>query len=159
MKILKILLFALCSIGLFSQEVDVEQAESKSDINYSSMNGLTLSISAFNYFSVGLGYNWGKYSVFDTHFSATVFGTILEYKTLKELHLRTYARLYGGSAGILLGISNNITTDFDSFSIGLCPEIGIGFDSMNLFYRYNFYLNSDYNCHEIVFCLYPINRK
>lgn len=46
---------------------------------------------------------------------------------------------------------NTIEDDFENVTVGLAPHIGVGFPQFKIFYRYNFYLNKDYNCHEIVF--------
>lgn len=119
------------------------------------MTGWSFALSGFDYFSVGAGYNWGSGKLFGTHNAASVKGVVLEYKSLEELHLRGYGRLYGGSAAFLLGFSGVIATDFSQVTLGISPEVGLGIVSFNIIYRYNFYLDSDFNCHEIAISLYP----
>lgn len=142
----------MISCRIFSQE-------SNDEVIAYEMNGFTLALGGFDYFSIGAGYNWGEGKIFHGHGAANVHGVLLEYKTMDELHLRFYSRLLGGSAGMLLGLSSAVVTNFDTYSVGIAPEIGIGIGTMNLFYRYNFYIDSSYNCHEVVLCVYPINYK
>ncbi len=119
------------------------------------LTGATFALSGFDYFSTGIGYNWGSLRVWGPHYSASVMGLLLEYKTLDEIHLRTYGRLYGGSGGMLLGVSGLLASDFSKASLGISPEVGFGFGPMNVLYRYNFYLDSTFNCHEIALSMYP----
>ena len=121
------------------------------------ISGLLFSAGGFNYVTAGVGYAVGEYSVAAGHFAATVYGVGVEYKSEHEIHVRPFARLYGGSGGALIGISTPIAWDFDSLTVGLGPEIGVGFWSINLIYRYNLYLTGALNCHEIVLNYVPVH--
>jgi hypothetical protein len=122
-------------------------------------------LSCFNYFNIGFGYNWGTSKNILYHFFASDYGFYIEYKTTKELHSRLYYDKYGGSAGLLFGGSGIAATNFDNMTFGIAPHIGIGLPGMKLFYRYNFYLNKEFNSHEIVLTLlwlwnpYDKNRR
>jgi hypothetical protein len=118
--------------------------------------GVILSLSAFNYFSVGLGFNKGGWRRAGPHFAGSNYGVLFEYKTIKELHLRIYGNIYGGASAIHLGASGMICTNFEEITFGISSEIGIGAPGFSMLYRYNFYLNSKYNCHEIVLLIYPL---
>jgi hypothetical protein len=146
-------LFIIFSFSTVAEDMDnndenIEQ--DRNEIRYYDMSGLSLELSCFNYFNIGLGYNWGEYKVMSHHFFVFFYGFYMEYKTKKELHLRIYYDTYGGSAGMLLGASGVVVTNFEKVSVGIAPHIGVGFPGMKLFYRYNFYINNDFNCHEIV---------
>ena len=119
--------------------------------------GLLLSVGGFDYFTAGIGCARGEYRVAGGHFAASVYGIGIEYKTIQEVHARPFARLYGGSGGALLGISAPVAWDCHSFAVGIAPEIGVGFASMNILYRYNIYLNRAFNCHEIVINHIPVH--
>jgi hypothetical protein len=145
-------LFTLFSLNIFAEDIidDEDNIEQKNDdIKIFDLSGFTLELSCFNYFNIGFGYNWGTCKTFH-HFFANDYGFYIEYKTIKELHFRLYYDIYGGAAGMLLGGSGVMATNFDKVTFGIAPHIGIGFPGMKLFYRYNFYLNKEFNCHEIV---------
>jgi len=146
-----ILFLALISLSVFFAFPESAGGSTQNDGNratYSfSLSGLTVEFSGFNYFSMGLGYSWGNYTVFNGHFSASAYGFMLQYNTANEMRLRFFWNLYGG---MLLGASGIIATNFNETTIGIAPHIGIGVYTMNLFYRYNFHLNSGFNNHEIV---------
>ena len=147
-----VILLILISMNLFADNLEDNEEifEYNSEKRIYNLSGFALELSCFNYFNIGLGYNWGTYSVNYGHFFANSYGFLIEYKSIKELHLRIYYDIYGGSAGMLLGASGIASTDFEKISAGLAPHVGIGFAGMKLFYRYNFYLNKTFNCHEIV---------
>ena len=51
--------------------------------------------------------------------------------------------------------------DSNNISVGLAPEIGIGLSTVfKIFYRYNFYINKDFNSYEVIFHLcIPFNKR
>jgi hypothetical protein len=150
--ILSIILLIL-TVNSYSEDISSEN-KSNENINKYDMTGLVFSLSGFNYFSCGIGINSGTYSTAMGHYGAITYGALLEYKTEKEIHIRSYIRLYGGSAGFLLGMSGIYANNFLNYSFGIGPEIGIGFNKINILYRYNLYLNNKFNCHEIALILY-----
>jgi hypothetical protein len=146
-------LFMIFSLNVVAEDIDndIENIEqNNNEIKYYDLSGFALELSCFNYFNIGFGYNWGEFKVMYHHFFASDYGFYIEYKTIKELHLRIYYDMYGGSAGMLLGSSGIVATNFEKISVGIAPHIGAGFPGMKIFYRYNFYINKDFNCHEIV---------
>ena len=150
-----IILFILIlfSHNVFPEDIVIkgENIErNETDIRIYDLSGFTLELSCFNYFNIGLGYKWGSCSLFGSHYSAMDYGFFLEYKTKKELHFRLFFDMYGGSAGMLLGGSGIITTNFEEITFGIAPHIGVGFAGVKIYYRYNFYINNIFNCHEIV---------
>ena len=66
--------------------------------------------------------------------------------------------MYGGVSAMYMGLSGILCTNFSEITAGISPEIGIGFPGGSLFYRYNFYLDKNYNCHEIVLLVYPLSK-
>jgi len=164
-KKLYIFLF-LFTIILFNATV---QEDSTTDDDYvldfresieHDLSGFVFQLSGWNnYFSLGLGLNWGNYTVSYGHFFATAYDFLLEYKTRNELNFRLFYNLYGGSGAMLLGASAVIATNFDEITVGVAPHIGIGFYTMNLFYRYNFHINNSFNRHEIVLKMYRPNVR
>jgi hypothetical protein len=155
-------LFILFSFNITAEDTEnnIENIEqSKNEIKYYNISGFTLELSCFNYFNIGLGYNWGEYKVMYNHFFASDYGFYIEYKTKSELHIRLFYDLYGGSAGMLMGASGAVITDFEKITAGLAPHIGVGFPGMKMFYRYNFYINKELNCHEIVLIISNIYNK
>lgn len=123
------------------------------------MSGLVMSMSCFNYFSVGLGYNFGEGGSDGHHPIGHNLGILIEYKTVKELVVRLYGHIYGGAGAMLLGVSPVFITDFRDFSFGFAPEIGIGLPGFGLIYRYNMYYERKFNCHQIGLILYPLIHK
>ena len=138
-------------------DIELEQPFEEKAIDYDK-TGIILSLSAFNYFSVGLGFNIGNWWRAGPHFAGRNYGILIEYKTNREMHLRIYGNLYGGASAIYLGLSGILCTDFEEISVGISPEIGLGFPGGSIFYRYNFYINNKFNCHEIVLLIYPLNK-
>jgi hypothetical protein len=137
------LLLALSTVNLFAEDTN-------NDIKIYDLSGIALELSGFNYFNIGLGHNWGTEKVVAYHSFANDYGFYIEYNTIKELHLRLYYDIYGGSAGMLLGGSGIAATNFDATTFGIAPHIGLGLGGIKIFYRYNFYLDKEFNCHEIV---------
>ncbi|MDR1179867.1 MAG: hypothetical protein LBK44_05120, partial [Spirochaetales bacterium] len=113
---------------------------------------------AFNYFSAGLGFNKGDWHRAGPHFGGMNYGILAEYKTMKEMHLRVYGNMYGGASAMYLGLSGIVGTNFEGVTGGVSPEIGLGVPGFSMFYRYNFYLDKSYNCHEIVLLIYPLKK-
>jgi hypothetical protein len=148
-----VLFLILLSFNLVAEDIISDDEENneynRNEIRYYDLSGFTLELSAFNYYNMGLGYNWGEYKTVAAHFFAHDYGFLIEYKTRKELHFRIYADMYGGSAGMLLGASGILATNFKKIAVGIAPHVGVGFPGMKLFYRYNFYINKTFNCHEI----------
>jgi hypothetical protein len=166
MKKLIIIIFMTVSLYLSAQDIgdningiDNNEIEENNSIDYDK-TGLIISISAFNYFSTGIGFNKGKWFRAGPHFAGYNYGAIVEYKTIDELHLRFYGNMYGGVSAIYIGTSAVLSTNFEEFTGGLAPEIGLGFPGFGVFYRYNFYFYKwdKYNCHEIVLLIYPLNK-
>ena len=160
------LIFFFLSFFIYAQEnnqdesinnIELEQPSEEEIIDYDK-NGIILSLSAFNYFSAGLGFNIGSWGRAGPHFFGSNYGIIIEYKTIKEMHLRVYGNMYGGVSAMYLGLSGILGTNFEEISIGISPEIGLGFPGGSIFYRYNFYINNIFNCHEIVLLIYPLNK-
>jgi hypothetical protein len=157
-----ILVFFALSYIINAQENDGninKEAEQsvKENIDYDK-TGIILSLSAFNYFSMGLGFNKGNWGRAGPHFFGSNYGVLIEYKTIKEMHLRVYGNIYGGVSAMYLGLSGILCTNLEEMTAGMSPEIGLGFSGGSIFYRYNFYLNNNYNCHEIVLLIYPLNK-
>ena len=111
---------------------------------------------------MGLGMFAGKLGIAGHHPTGYDYGVLLEYNfSQKLMYTRLYGHLTGGASAMLLGVSTVMVIDSKSMSIGFAPEIGVGLSTIfKMFYRYNFYLNNDYNSYEIVFhlCL-PLNRS
>ena len=113
---------------------------------FSDKNGVSVSLSGFDYFSLGIGYSWCDTDFGDTLFSSITSGVMLEYSTDNEIT----ARLYGQYCnGIIFGFSPLFVTDFDDYSFGFALEAGLGIPSLAITYRYNFYSDSKFNCHQI----------
>ncbi|GMO70493.1 MAG: hypothetical protein Ta2A_19100 [Treponemataceae bacterium] len=168
MKHLFVLLLFLTTFHLYAQEIITKETENATAVKNKSTDkeidydktGVIVSVGAFNYFSIGLGFNVGKWHKAGSHFGGYNYGAITEYKTKDELHFRIYGNIYGGVTAMHIGASAIFCTNFTEITGGLAPEIGLGLPGGNLFYRYNFYFSNyeKYNCHEIVLQIYPINR-
>ena len=163
-QLMILFLFVLFSFCVFAEEV-LENEENIDNtpkrVEYD-LSGFTLELSYFNFVSMGVGYNWGSFETYYGHFFASDYGFYIGYKTVKnEIHLRLYYNIYGGSAGMLLGASGIMTSDFNSITFGISPHIGVGFPGMKLFYRYNLCLDSKFNSHEFVLALLfdPFNEN
>jgi hypothetical protein len=158
MKNVLLAVMLLLAFSLCAQENALEgENEARENVDFDK-TGVILSLSAFNYFQAGVGFNCGSWKRAGDHFAGSNYGVLIEYKTIKEVHLRFYGNIYGGSSAMHMGVSGVLSSDFTDFSAGLAPEVGLGVPGGNLFYRYNFYLNSRFNCHEIVLLIYPINK-
>ena len=165
MKIILFIILLLLSLSLNAQDIDentdnfIENDIENIDVDYNK-TGIILSLSAFDYFSIGIGYNIGSWGRAGHHFFGSNYGILIAYKTLNELYLRIYGNVYGGASAMYMGVSATLCTNFDEITGGLSPEIGIGFPGISIFYRYNFYFYNweKYNCHEIVLLIYPLNK-
>jgi hypothetical protein len=155
--IFSVITFSVNAEETENNETITEENNQDNEIDYNK-TGIILSLGAFNYFSIGLGFNIGDWKRAGSHFAGSNYGFLIEYKTLKEMHLRIYGNIYGGASATYLGISGILCTNFENFTVGISPEIGLGFPGFSLFYRYNFYINTEYNCHEIVLLIYPVNK-
>ena len=124
--------------------------------------GPIFSFSGFNQFRMGLGLFLGKLGTAGHHPIGYDYGIIFEYNFKQNLmYTRLYGHLTGGASAMLLGGSTVMVFNNQNIIIGFAPEIGIGLSTLfKMFYRYNFYFNSDYNSYEIVLhlCL-ALNRK
>jgi hypothetical protein len=165
-KFLLVIFLAILSFSINAQDSE-ENTEEDFNSNLSEelfeedngdKTGIILSLSAFNYFSIGLGFNKGDWWRAGPHFAGSNYGILIEYKTLKEMHLRIYGNMYGGASAMYLGLSGIMCTNFKEITAGISPEIGLGFPGFSLFYRYNIYFSRNYNCHEIVMLIYPLDK-
>ncbi len=155
----KILL--LISIILLISNVSADDATSTNEyvmpqyIEYK-LQGLLFEVSYFKQFQMGLGYTFQNNKSIVGHFAGYSYGANLSYRFKKDcLILRPYFNLYG--SGYLFGLSSPVLTDFKKTTIGLSPEIGISvFGIVNIIYRYNFYLENEFNNHEICFTLLKV---
>jgi hypothetical protein len=97
-KITLLAIFLSISFYLNAQDIDpdvdenlnnetVEETFENNNIHYDE-SGVILSISAYNYFSIGFGFNKGEWWNAGYHWGGYNYGILLEYKTIKELHLR-----------------------------------------------------------------------
>jgi len=124
--------------------------------------GPILSFSGFNEFRMGVGLFLGKLGSDGHHPFGYDYGILFEYNFREKIvYTRLYAHLTGGVSATLLGVSMVMAIDSNNISLGLAPEIGIGLSTLfKIFYRYNFYLNKDFNSYEVVFhlCL-PLNKR
>lgn len=147
MKKLFLLLFLLTTFNCWPDEpADTAEYHQSEEI---SLNDFIFEISGFDYFSGGAGFNFGSLYITGSHFFAWSAGALLEFNTKLEFIIRPYGYIYGGSGGMLFGLSVPVNINPDSFSFGFSPEIGVGIGPFQIGYRYNFYLDSTLNCHEI----------
>jgi len=124
--------------------------------------GSILSFSGFNEFRMGAGLFFGKLGSDGHHPFGHDYGILCEYNFKeKTIFTRLYSHLTGGVGATLLGASIVMAIDSNNISVGLAPEIGIGLSTVfKIFYRYNFYLNKDFNGYEVVFHLcIPLNKR
>ena len=157
--------FEINADEIINNDEIIEETIQAEEIDFNK-TGLIVTLSAFNYFSIGVGWNIGEWFRAGHHFGGHNYGILMEYKTIDELHIRAYGNIYGGSSAIYLGGSAIISTNFEEITGGVAPEIGIGVPGFSLFYRYNLYFHnwSKFNCHEIVMQMYGFrllkkNRK
>ncbi|HSN91406.1 MAG TPA: hypothetical protein VLS93_09270 [Anaeromyxobacteraceae bacterium] len=118
------------------------------------MDGPLFSLGGFRRLAVGVGWNLGEHRVVGPHFAATAYGVALEFSAPDVLLGRAYGRLYGGSAGLLLGLSASVSTRSSEVFAGVGPEIGFGFGPVNLLYRYELHLDPELRGHQFVLVLY-----
>jgi hypothetical protein len=151
-KMLFVLFLLIFSANIFAENIKDNEEENNfnNEIKIYDLSGFILELSFFNYFNIGLGYNLGKNKVAAGHFFGYNYGFFIEYKTVNELHFRIFYDICGGSSGTVLGASGIVATNFNSVTAGLAPHIGAGFPQFKIFYRYNFYLDKTFNCHEII---------
>ena len=124
--------------------------ENEGDINKNYL-GLTFSFSGFSEYRLGMGaffLNIGRKTGSD-------LGLLAEYSFEEDIkHMRFYYHMTGGGFSTILGGSVVLTLDHDVMDIGFGPEVGFSVSPLfQIFYRYNFYMDYKYNCHEIVFHL------
>jgi len=122
--------------------------------------GTILSFSGFNKFRMGAGLFLGRLGSDGHHPFGYDYGILFEYNFRdKIIFTRLYGHLTGGA--MLLGSSMVMAIDSNNISVGLAPEIGIGLSTIfKVFYRYNFYINKDFNGYEVVFHLcMPLNKR
>jgi hypothetical protein len=166
----KIFLLLFCLSGFIyaqeNNEVNIEEEHSKEKIHESSyhnkkpVTGLIFSFSGFNEYRMGMGVFLGKLGTDGggIHPIGDDFGLLFEYNFKDNIiYNRFYYHLTGGASAALLGCSMVIASNKDDISIGFAPEIGMGLSTVfKVFYRYNFYLNKNFNSYEVVFhlCLY-----
>ena len=118
-----------------------------------------LYLGGFNYVSFGIGYIWGDYDWASG--SGNNIGFMLECKTDKEMLGRLFWYYIGnGPFGLIVGISPLFVTDFEECSVGIAPEIGVCIiGSLGITYRYNYYFDSGYNCHQIGLTIYSFRHR
>jgi hypothetical protein len=121
--------------------------------NNGSLLGLTFSFSGFNEYRLGMGLFFENFRGSGSRQSADDFGLLAEYNLKENIkHARLYYHMADGLFGILMGGSVVMAFDDDDMAVGFAPEIGFGrASSFKVFYRYNFYLDNEFNSHEIVF--------
>lgn len=142
----------------FTEDID----ESNDIDNGKLLFGPILSFSGFNQFRMGIGFFLGKLGSDGHHPLGYDYGLLFEYNFKQNLmYTRIYGHFTGGVSAILLGASIVSVFDSENISVGLAPEVGIGLSTVfKIFYRYNFYMNKDYNSYEIVFHLcIPLNKR
>ncbi|MDR2730526.1 MAG: hypothetical protein LBB81_06470 [Treponema sp.] len=124
--------------------------------------GTMISFTGFNGFRIGAGLFLGKLGSDGHHPVGYDYGILFEYFFREKIiYTRLYGHLTGGVSAILLGGSIVMAIDSNNISVGLAPEIGIGLSALfKIFYRYNFYLNKDFNSYEVAFHLcIPLSKK
>ena len=147
-----ILLLTLFTGFLSSEEIIVINNRDNNDDN-DSLLGLTFSFSGFKEYVLGMGLFFTNSRGSGSRRSADDFGLLFEYNLKEEIkHARLYYHMADGLFGILMGGSVVMAFDDDDMAVGFAPEIGFGrASSFKVFYRYNFYLDNNFNSHEIVF--------
>ena len=142
--------------------INSEPIENNNTDNDKLLIGPILSFSGFNEFRMGVGLFLGKLGSDGHHPFGYDYGILFEYNFREEItYTRLYGHLTGGVSAMLLGGSMVLAIDSNNISLGFAPEIGIGLSTLfKIFYRYNFYLNKDFNSYEIVFHLcFPLKGK
>jgi hypothetical protein len=147
------LLILICLTNfLFSEEIYVNGKRVRDDErDNQSFLGLTFSFSGFSEYRLGMGLfflNTGRETGND-------FGLMVEYNFEENIkHARLYYHMTSGEFSMILGGSTVLSFNDDDMDIGFAPEVGFSLSPLfQVFYRYNFYLNNKFNCHEIVFHL------
>jgi len=155
---------------IFAQEdlevidnINNESIEDNNNIdNDKLLIGPMLSFSGFNEFRMGVGLFLGKLGKVGPHPFGYDYGIVFEYNFREEIiYTRLYYHLTGGASAVSLGGSMVMAIDSNNISLGFAPEIGIGLSTLfKIFYRYNFYLNRDFNSYEVVFHLcFRFNKR
>lgn len=113
--------------------------------------GIMADISYLGAMSIGLGIFQGRTRTAAGHFSGHNEGAIVSYCIGNSLFtFRPFFGIFGGSAGMLLGISTPLSFNSHTLTIGISPEVGISvFGLASFYYRYNFYLERGYSSHEV----------
>ena len=121
--------------------------------NDSSLLGLTFSFSGFSEYRLGMGLFFTNYRGNGWRQSADDFGLLFEYNMEQNIkHARAYYHMTDRSFGVLMGASVVMAFADDAMAVGFAPEIGFGLGTaVKVFYRYNFYLDNEFNSQEIVF--------
>ena len=147
---------------LSSEEIYVDGGrvnDNESDYDQSYI-GLTFSFSGFTGYKLGMGVcflNIGR------EFGSDL-GLLAEYSFEEKIrNMRFYYHLTRGGFSPLFGLSTVLTMDDNDLSIGFSPEIGFSISPLfQIFYRYNYYMDNKFSCHEIVFHLrktYAVGNK
>jgi hypothetical protein len=144
-------------------DINNESIENSNNIdNDKLLIGPMLSFSGFNEFRMGAGLFLGKLGSDGHPPFGSDYGILFEYNFREKIiYTRLYGHLTGGVSAMSLGGSMVMAIDGNNISLGFAPEIGIGLSTLfKIFYRYNFYLNKDFNSYEVIFhlCL-PLNKK
>jgi len=143
--------------------IDNEPIENNNKTNTGKLLvGTMLSFSGFNKFRMGAGLFLGKLGSDGHHPYGYDYGILSEYNFREKIiFTRLYGHLTGGGSAMLLGGSMVMAIDNNNISAGLAPEIGIGLSTLfKVFYRYNFFINKDFNTYEVVFHLcIPFNKR
>ena len=144
------LLFVGIQEPVFSREESDDFTDTESE-QIQNQYGLKFDISYFEEISIGIGLSYGTISSIEHHFFGYSFGMLMNYRFEKDFYtLRPFIQICGGSGAILLGLSSPISTDFNTVTFGLSPTVGFSlFGIIDFYYRYNFYLDTKYNSHEI----------
>jgi hypothetical protein len=146
--------FFVCSA--FTQEniENNDETAVKRGNNNTKVTGIALSFSGFNEFRMGVGIFYGELGGFHHPFGYD-YGLLFEYNFKEKItYTRTYFHVTGGVGAGLLGASMVFASDNNDISLGFAPEIGFGLSTVfKIFYRYNFYINRDFNSYEVVFHL------
>ena len=118
-----------------------------------SLLGITFSFSGFSEYRIGMGLFFTNYRGNGWRQSADDFGLLFEYNMEQNIkHARAYYHMTDRGFGVLMGASVVMAFADDAMAVGFAPEIGFGLGtSVKVFYRYNFYLDNEFNSQEIVF--------
>jgi len=157
-----LLIFITFFSALVIAQEDLEIIDNNNIDSDKLLTGSIFSFSGFNEFRLGAGLFLGKLGSDGHHPVGYDYGVLFEYNFREEImYTRLYGHLTGGVSATLLGVSMVMAIDGNNISFGLAPEAGIGLSTLfKIFYRYNFYLNKDFNSYEVVFHLcFPFNKR